>query len=337
MNKVAAPLLDETTIEIAFGALDRLMPMHLCLDGRGMVTHAGPTLQRLAGAPLEGRDWQDVITLRRPRFTRRLEQLVRMQGLPLKMVLNNEPSLSLKGHVVALPEDRGALIQLSLGISLIDAVGQFDLTLKDFAPTDLAVELLYLNEAKSTFTREMRRLAQQLNSARVLAEVEAATDTLTGLANRRALDGTLARLVTAGTPFAVMQIDLDHFKAVNDTHGHPTGDAVLRRVGAILRGQCRNLDLVARTGGDEFVIVFVDLVDVGRLSEIAERLISRLEEPIRVDGTDCRISASIGVSLSTAHRTPDPNRLLQEADVALYASKREGRARATIADDDLFR
>jgi diguanylate cyclase (GGDEF)-like protein len=335
MNRPAGSFAAEKVIGLGHTALDRLMPMHLWIDRNGTVIHAGPTLARLEGAPLAGRSWDDVVTLRRPRPTRRVEQLVRMQGVPLKLALNSAPDLSLKGHVVALPEDQGALIHLSLGISLIDAVGRFDLTLQDFAPTDLAVELLYLNEAKAAVTGEFRRLAQQLNGARVLAEVEAATDKLTGLANRRGLDGTLDRLVAARKPFALMQIDLDYFKAVNDTHGHAAGDAVLRRVGSILRAHCRNLDLVARTGGDEFVIVFVELVDPAQLAEIADRLIALLEEPILVRGTECRISASIGISLSTCHDRPDPDRLLQEADVALYASKRDGRARATIASDPI--
>lgn len=313
-------------------ALDRLMPMHLWIGAGGEVIRAGPTLQRLAGAPLALRVWTEIVTLRRPRATRRLEELLQMQGGALKFTLNARPEIALKGLVVPLPGG-AALVNLSLGISLVDAVGRFDLTSSDFAPTDLAIELLYLNEAKTAVVGELRRLALRLNGARLTAEVEAATDMLTGLANRRALDDALGRLSASSLPFALMQLDLDLFKAVNDSHGHGMGDAVLRMVAAVLRSHFRSRDVIARVGGDEFVVLMVDFVDRDHLLSHASRLIERIEQPMEFQGVDCRISASIGIAVATLARRPSCDVLLQEADIALYESKRRGRGRATFYDD----
>lgn len=336
MNALSEPISSGRGVRLTDAGLDRLMPMHLWVGPDGQVQHAGPTLVRLARGALSGRPWHEVVTLRRPGPTSNIDEVVAMQGVPLKLSLNAAPDLSLKGLVVALPGTGGALLNLSLGISLIEAVGRFDLTLGDFTPTDLAVELLYLNEAKTAVTGELERLARRLDGARLSAEVAAATDMLTGLANRRGLDGTLSRLMATRRPFGLMHVDLDYFKDVNDTLGHAAGDAVLQTVAARLRAECRSYDLVARVGGDEFVILLIDLVEPQPLQAIATRLIERLEQPIDVDGTFCSISASIGIALSTRQVGLDPARLMHEADLALYESKRQGRARATLVSDDLL-
>jgi len=322
-------------VGLSGSALDRLMPMHIWVGAGNIVVRAGPTITRLAGRELRGRHLEDVLTLRRPRETHSLDQLLRLQGLQLRLTLNDIPDLPLKGHVVALPGGTGAFLDLSLGISLFETVKRFDLTLSDFAPTDLAVELLYLIEAKSAVTGELKRLAQQINGARVSAETDAVTDVLTELFNRRGLQSALGQIVAEKRPFALMHLDLDHFKRINDNYGHAAGDAVLRHVGRVLRTQCRGDDLCARVGGDEFVVLFADLVDPDRLFSIAERLIAKLEDPVELDGEMRRISASIGVTVSDAVRSADPDALMREADIALYASKGKGRGCATVyrADD----
>ncbi|MEL7183095.1 MAG: GGDEF domain-containing protein, partial [Pseudomonadota bacterium] len=131
--------------------------------------------------------------------------------------------------------------------------------------------------------------------------------------------------------YALMHLDLDFFKSVNDTYGHAAGDCVLEKVGIILREQVRSDDLVARVGGDEFVLVFNNCDDVGLMQRIAQRIIARLEEPISFEGNTCRISGSIGITLSSYYADPSPTRMMAEADAALYASKKNGRSRATVA------
>ncbi|ARE39614.1 Sensory box/GGDEF family protein [Rhodovulum sp. P5] len=317
-------------IGLSGSALDSLMPMHIWVGAGNFVVRAGPTLTRLAGRSLHERRLDEVLCLSRPRQSHSLDQLLRMQGMQLRVSLTDVPDLPLKGHIVALPGGTGAFLNLSLGISLFEAVKRFDLKLNDFAPSELAVELLYLMEGKAAITGELKRLAQQLNGAREFAENEAATDTLTGLLNRRGFEAALDDLLTSKRRFALMHVDLDHFKQVNDTHGHAAGDRVLATAARILRAQCREKDLVARFGGDEFIVLFVDLVDPDSLLAAAERMIARLEEPIRFSDITCRISGSIGISIADGIVPTDPKRLIHEADVALYASKRRGRGCATV-------
>jgi diguanylate cyclase (GGDEF)-like protein len=145
------------------------------------------------------------------------------------------------------------------------------------------------------------------------------------------MDEVLARLTASGTPFGLMHLDLDYFKEVNDTHGHAAGDAVLEAVSQVLADETRAPDTVARVGGDEFVLVFQGLVASDRLEAIAGRILRRLEQPVAFDpGVELRISGSIGVTVSTFYRPPDPARMLHDADLALYASKRAGRGRMTF-------
>ena len=156
---------------------------------------------------------------------------------------------------LAVPLDGGGvLINLSFGMTVVEAVRDHRLTDADFAPTDLAMELLYLVEAKTAVMQELRDMNRRLEGAKTAAEEQALTDTLTGLRNRRAMDMALSRLMLRGTPFGLMHLDLDFFKAVNDTLGHAAGDHVLRQVARVLRVQMRGGDTVARMGGDEFVV-----------------------------------------------------------------------------------
>ena len=220
------------------------------------------------------------------------------------------------------------LLNLSFGIGLADAVRNFTLTDSDFAPTDLAVEMMFLVEAKSAAMGELTSLTGRLVGGKLQAEVQAATDALTGLRNRRALNLVLDALTADRMPYAMMHIDLDYFKAVNDTLGHAAGDAVLKVVARVLERETRRDDTVARIGGDEFVLVFPTLTDGTRLDRIARRIIDELSKPIEFEGQICRISASIGIVTTRDYDDPTPERLQADADEALYASKRAGRGQA---------
>ena len=320
---------------IAPRALDRLMPFHLKLDRDGRITRAGPTLRKLHPDPdITGRPFFDLFDVRRPGRITRAGDLFALDGLEVRLRLRSDPPADLKGVAVAAGGGSHLLMNLSFGISLIDAVRRYGLANSDFAPTDLAIEMLYLVEAKSAAMAESQRLNQRLQSARAAAEDRALTDTLTGLKNRRALDHAVQRLIGEGAPFALMLVDLDFFKTVNDTHGHAAGDHVLREAAAILTEEVRALDMVARTGGDEFVLLLPGSFRPKTLTGIARRSIARLEQPIDYAGTQCRISGSIGVTLSTLYEEPDAERMLRDADAALYRSKRAGRGRVTLVTED---
>ncbi len=320
------------------GILDRLCPMHVLLDKSGHITHAGPTMQKLRpDAPLGGERFFERFELRRPHAVNSMDDLIASSGLKLHLRFRDVPTTAFKGVLMPLPREDGAIMNLSFGISVLDAVRDYRLTSADFAATDLAIEMLYLVEAKSAAMEASRRLNQRLQGAKIAAEEQAFTDTLTGLKNRRALDHVLGRVIETDAPFAVMHVDLDFFKAVNDRLGHAAGDHVLQEVARIMIDATRRgKDTVARTGGDEFVILFEGLIDRAALDRVALRIIGELEKPIRFEGHVCRVSASCGTALSSDYASPGVERIMADADAALYASKRQGRACHTFFSPDLL-
>lgn len=317
--------------------LDTLSPMHAVLGPTGHVVQAGPTLRKvvLDRDPVGAR-FLEIFEMVRPTEARGIAELRALAGQRLRLRLRHGPRHGLKGVLVPLSVAGapGALVNLSFGISVVDAVRDFGLTGMDFAPTDLTTEMLYLVEAKSAAMEESRRLNLRLEDARIAAETQAFTDTLTGLKNRRALDHLLARREQAGQPFALMHLDLDYFKKINDLHGHAMGDHVLRVAARRMKAQVRGDDLIARVGGDEFVIVLLGAARPQGVVTAAMHLIAELEKPIRRHGNVCRISVSIGATLSAFYAVPDIARMMADADRALYAAKAAGRGCHVIHDPD---
>lgn len=312
---------------------DVLCPMHVIVDRSGHILHAGPTLQKLRpDEPLAGLRFLELFELRRPRAVGSMDELLASSRLKLHLRFRDGITTGLKGVLMPLPSGpdgapAGAVVNLSFGISILDAVRDYDLSAGDFPATDLAIEMLYLVEAKSAAMAASRKLNLQLQSAKIAAEEQAFTDTLTGLKNRRAMDHVLGRMIAGGRPFSLMHLDLDFFKAVNDTMGHAAGDLVLAHVAQVMVDHTRSVDTVARVGGDEFVILLDGLTDRKRLDDVARRLIKGLEKPIPVGAASkARVSASAGTVLSLEYDRPDAAQMLADADLALYASKRMGRA-----------
>ncbi|WP_227284795.1 GGDEF domain-containing protein [Boseongicola sp. H5] len=330
-------ILPDPLVGLSGAALDRLMPLHVWLSPKGQIVRAGPTFRKMVReADIIGGSIFDLMKLKRPRLVSKLPDLMALQGQRLTLMLNTAPHLTLRGMVVALPGDSGAFMNISLGVSFAEAVAEWHLTLRDFSPCDQTVDLLYLREASALTSHESRMLTERLEAARIVAEQQALTDTLTGLANRRAMDTALARtLSNPQARYGLMHMDLDYFKRVNDTLGHAAGDHVLAHVAKVLRSEVRRGDIVARVGGDEFVLLFRDCDDPDLLDRIAQRLIRRLEQPTVFEGKTCRISASIGTTLSSYYTKPTVDQLLSDADQALYASKNRGRARHTFYTPDL--
>jgi diguanylate cyclase (GGDEF)-like protein len=169
---------------------------------------------------------------------------------------------------------------------------------------------------------------------------QALHDTLTGLPNRTRLYQRVARATGRARAFgglsALLLIDLDRFKEVNDTLGHDHGDMLLRDVAARLRDTLRRGDTLARLGGDEFAVLLADLPDRAAAAELAGRLLGALERPFVVRGVTVRLEASAGIALCPDHGT-NVNTLVQRADVAMYEAKREqGRIRLYDAARDPY-
>jgi two-component system, cell cycle response regulator len=156
----------------------------------------------------------------------------------------------------------------------------------------------------------------------------ATIDGLTGVANRRTFEIVLAREVAraqrTGTSLALIVVDLDHFKAINDTYGHEVGDQVLRHVGAALSSGCRGVDLAARFGGEEFVVIVPGASVLG-VTVAAERF-----RTLVAHGAPVECSASAGVAVYP-DLVSDPSELLAAADEALYEAKSRGRNRTAMA------
>ncbi len=163
---------------------------------------------------------------------------------------------------------------------------------------------------------------------------EATHDGLTGIANRldtmAHLGQAIGRFQRSDKELAVLFVDVDGFKSVNDTHGHAAGDQVLRTIAKRVQEAIRVGDHVGRIGGDEFVLVAEPIDDLETALRLAARVLDAIAEPLSFNGMSLTISASIGVALAT--QSSSPEELLRDADLALYAAKAEGRARVKFCD-----
>jgi len=207
---------------------------------------------------------------------------------------------------------------------------------------DEAVGVLVIEHSMRSGSRIERRVvsmvkrfashgALALRNAWLLERVQkmADTDALTRVANRRTFDSMLSREISRASrsreDVALVMFDIDHFKSLNDAHGHQAGDEVLRRVAAILDGESRDFDTVARYGGEEFAVI-LPRTTVGDAREVAERFL----EAIRRDPAEPSVTASAGVA-SFPVNALDPAALVSAADEALYESKHLGRDRVTAS------
>ncbi|MDE1146620.1 MAG: PleD family two-component system response regulator [Azospirillaceae bacterium] len=208
----------------------------------------------------------------------------------------------------------------------------------ELGANDYLIKPIDRNELMARARTQIRRKRYQ---DRLRANYEqslslALTDSLTGLFNRRYLSAHLPRLLDRGgdnhKPVAALLFDIDHFKVVNDTYGHGVGDEVLKEVALRASRNLRNFDLVARLGGEEFVVVMPD-TDLAAGVLVAERLRRRIAEtpfPVTADVGEITVTISVGVAVATGapdSRTETGDGLLRRADMALYEAKRAGRNR----------
>ena len=317
---------------LSAAALGHLMPLYLWLAPDGKIRGAGPSLRKILGTAALDAPLVALFDLRRPRGQTTPVDLTNAPAVRLN--LRAAPHTAFKGVAVPLSGGEGVLLNLSFGHAVRDAVRDHALSDTDFAPTDLAIELLYLAEAKAAVMGELAKTNARLHGAKRTAEELALTDALTGLRNRRGMDQALSGLLLARSDFALLHLDLDHFKQVNDTLGHAAGDHVLTVFARVLRDSVRGGDIVTRVGGDEFILLFPGLTDYVHVRRVAQRILSRLREPILFEGQPCAIGSSMGAVLSINYEKPVADRMLDDVDRALYASKAAGRGRLTVTEPD---
>lgn len=228
-----------------------------------------------------------------------------------------------------------ALFSVTAGV-LTYAFGQFRARLDRLRLFCKVVEegdftgTLELTNAK--YPDDLTLLARSFLAMRDGLAEQIGTDALTGCLNRRALESRLKaewRLAKRrpDSQVALLAVDVDHFKQINDTRGHPVGDIVLQQVSGIMKATARETDAVARFGGDEFVLLLIDTGWQGALT-FAERLRRRVDDfTFGPPGTPMSITVSVGVALAKGTDASTPEELLREADRALYKAKQQGRNR----------
>ena len=194
---------------------------------------------------------------------------------------------------------------------------------------DQAIDRTQRSRVRESVIQAAPILANQRNLA--VAERRAASDALTGLPNRRAADEAIKRMVAqagrAVAPMSAVLLDLDHFKQINDLHGHDRGDKVLATIGQLVASSLRASDFAARYGGEEFLLLLPD-TDSGGAFEVAEKLRRTIERAeVRQIGT---LTASFGIA-TLPDDAVEPEQLLRKADRALYAAKARGRNRVEVA------
>jgi diguanylate cyclase (GGDEF)-like protein len=184
--------------------------------------------------------------------------------------------------------------------------------------------------------QELEESREQLEQSMGIEHHLARTDSLTGIPNRRFLDETVetecARARRYGQPLSVIMVDVDHLKGVNDGWGHAAGDDALRYVAQLARETCREVDVVGRCGGDEFLFVLPS-TGAREATSIAERFRRRLaESPIATDGEPVHVTVSLGVAEWDSETMEEPTALIRQADRVMYMAKAIGRNRTMVAD-----
>ena len=184
------------------------------------------------------------------------------------------------------------------------------------------------NDEVGEVVKSFNALVKKLQESETQLAELAHNDPLTGLPNRRSFMTRMPQMVALAErqagKLAVLFIDLDGFKAVNDSHGHKMGDKLLQQVAARLAEEVRQSDLVGRIGGDEFMLLITDCPDQDSVAAIAQKIIAKLSMPYSADGVEMHIGASIGIAIFPEHAT-DVETLIALADAAMYEVKRGGR------------
>lgn len=195
---------------------------------------------------------------------------------------------------------------------------------------DPTTALWYTVERDMTESDDAERELLRLNAE--LTDL-ATTDALTGLLNRAVFERSLQHAIGKGVPFALLLLDMDNFKLINDTMGHGSGDELLRLTAARLTNGLLPDDVLARFGGDEFVLLLNDVSDETEAARRATDLSARLSDPFSIDGRIVHSACSIGIALSDSASTPSD--LIRNADIATYKAKELGRSRFEIFDAPL--
>jgi diguanylate cyclase (GGDEF)-like protein len=305
--------------------LDAAFPFHLRVDEALVVTGFGRSLPRLCpdiavGSPL------GTHVRAFPGRTPVAPADLRIQ--PGRAVVLQTCTLEVRLRCQVLETADGETLLLVIpwldGLEELDRTG---LTLGDFAAHDPTPDFMFVSQGQLTALNDARRLAERLRLLESERRIQALYDPLTGVGNRRRFTETLAQN-NPGTCLVI--VDIDHFKEVNDTFGHPMGDAVLCSVAERLQSLTIEQDTIVRLGGDEFAVLLHGDNSAERSLVLANAIVEEMRRPVCLDGANVTVSVSVG-----AVPGGDSKTLARNADVALYTAKRSGRGRAVMFDATL--
>ena len=328
---------------ITASALDEVLPFAAIVAADGRVFHMGRTLARVAG--VEGRPpgFFDLFRVAAPRRIVGTTDLAAMAGhkvfLEAGRTVDGEP-VRLRASVArADPGTDTFLVLTSLGNDMPRLLDPLGLSGRDFTHADQSIDMLYVLRTQAALIDDTKNLADRLRVAKDAAEMQAQTDQLTGLPNRRGLALFAAAMLmlpaTERQHFWLLHVDLDRFKQVNDRMGHAAGDAILKRVAADLKTCLGPRDFAARIGGDEFVLFVERPPDADAIAAFARETIALIQMPLRFRSQTLQVGASIGITAVPPDGDKSIDALLLEADIALYDVKKDGRGAVYIYSDKM--
>lgn len=316
----------------------RAFPFAFAIDRSKRIVSTGALLARICPEVSRQPLLDDCFTPQKARFDHcSFDELAAAQGTLSILQRNADERMPpLRGQWMQLDEEH----LVFLGWPWVTSFGQLSdlgVTLTEIPPHNPLLEMLMLLQTNRSAMGDARELANALKQRR--EELERANhelahrayhDALTGLPNRLMLrdrvEQAIARAQRNQTTLAVLFIDLDRFKAINDTLGHRAGDAVLRGVAQRISEHVRKTDTVAREGGDEFLVLLEQVGTPEQAAAVAGKLLRCLNEPYEIDGRAVHCSGSIGVAMYPEDGC-DPEELITHADAAMFDSKGDGRNR----------
>lgn len=311
---------------IEAATIAQFMPLHVLLNPEGQISAIGPTLTKVLIRDPHNCVFLDVFKIIRPRNLQTLDDILAKAGakFALSSTGPDHQEILFRAMAIRLVKPEGwTLIDLTFGANSAEFVKRYSLTSTDFRPNDLSIDLLYTFEIQRALLKDSEDLTAALKLAKAEAEDIAMLDTVTGLANRRALhtrlDETLFGWHGSG-PFTLILVDLDKFKLVNDDFGHAAGDAVLQHTAQCLTSIAGGTGFAARLGGDEFAIILP--LDASAAQAKGFELVDRISTEISINHLKCSVSASLGLTSFMPVTATSCDRLMREADVALYREKK---------------